>query len=208
MYPASKLLSRGSFQVFYWTEEFICVVAGYALVMEIIERAFAYYEGPKRLGRNAALITLAAIVAFTSFQAAAQRLPGIVHTSTQVEANLRGAELLLLVIIITVISYYSVPVGRNLKGIIIGYGICTLAVAVNEAVMNLAGARFQVAFSTIWSYSFVVPLVIWTVMLWSYEPNPVPTGWTQMAGDYEALARRTKATLAGVVGYLRKGVRS
>lgn len=207
MYPASKLLDRRAFNGWFWTKEFICVLAGYALVMEIIEKAFTYFEGPKKLGRNAALITLAAIVGFTGFQAAVQHFSGTRHTAIQIEENLRGAELVLLLIVIAVISYYRVPISRNLKGIILGYGICTVEVAVNEAVRNFAGLSFQAAFSTIWSYSFIVPLVIWTAMLWSYQPSPVPVGWTQMNGDYEALAGRTKATLAGVVGYLRKAVR-
>ncbi|MGH9736542.1 MAG: hypothetical protein ACRD8A_18375 [Candidatus Acidiferrales bacterium] len=193
--------------VCYWTKELVCVIAGYALAMEIIEKAFTYFEGPKRLGRNAALIVFASIVGFTGFQAIVQRFPINGDRAIQIETNLRSAELVLLLIVIAVISYYSIPVGRNLKGIIIGYGICTVAVAVNEAVRTFAGPAFEAAFSTIWSYSFIVPLVIWMAMLWRYEPSPVPAGWTQMDGDYEALTDRTKATLAGVVGYLRKAVR-
>lgn len=205
--PLSRTLSAGAYKLCYWSKEFICVLAGYALLMEIIEKAFAYFEGPRKLGRNAALITLAAIVGFTGFQAVLDGLSAASHTSIQIEADLRGAELVLLLIVIGVISYYRIPIGRSLNGIIIGYGICTLIVMVNEAVRTFAGARFQAAFSAIWSYSFLVPLMIWAAMLWSYEPSPVPAGWTQVNGDYEALAGRTKATLAGVVGYLRKAVR-
>lgn len=205
--PLSKMLAPATYKLCYWSKEFICVLAGYALLMEIIEKAFAYFEGPRKMGRNAALITLAAIVGFTGFQAMVDHLSSASHTSIQIEANLRGAELVLLLIVITVITYYRIPIGRNLKGIIIGYGICTVAVAVDEAVRTFAGASFHAAFSAVWSYSFLVPLVIWAGMLWSYQPNPVPSGWTQIDGDYGILAGRTKATLAGVVGHLRKAVR-
>lgn len=207
LYPASKLLNRQVFATCYWAKEFVCVIAGYAVVMEIIEIAFAHFEGPRTLGRNAALITFASIVGITATQAALQRVWHTGHTSIEIEANLRGAELILLSIIIAVIFYYSVPVGRNLKGIIVGYGICTAAVVMNEAIRTFAGASFQAAFSTIWSYSYLLCLFIWSVTLWSYEPNPVPEG-CRVDGDYEALAGRTKATLAGMRGYLRKAVRS
>lgn len=175
--------------------------------MEIIEKAFAYFEGPKKLGRNAALITLAVIVGFTGFQAAVEGFSSTGSTSMQVEADLRGAELVLLLILITVISYYRVSIGRNLKGILIGYGICTVAVMADEAVRTFAGTSFQAVFSTIWSYSFIVPLVVWAAMLWSYEPIPIPPRWAEINGDYDALAGRTKATLAGVIRDIRKAVR-
>lgn len=207
MFPAGKLLSRGGFRTCYWTKEFICVLAGYAVVMEIIEKAFAYFEGPKKLGRNAALLTLFAIVCITGFQAVAEHVSYTVRTTIQVEANLRGAGLILLSIVIVVISYYNVPVGRNLKGITIGYGVCTAAVALNEAFRTFVGPSFQAAFAAIWSYSYTVSLIIWAVTLWSYEPNPAPAVSVQMDGDYAALASRTKATLAGMRGYFRKAVR-
>lgn len=207
MYPAGKLLRPETFRVCYWSREFICVILGYAVVMEIIEIAFEYFEGPRRLGRNAAMFTFAAIVALTGFEAAFQHGSNTIRRSIEVEANLRGAELILLSIIIAVISYYSVPIGRNLKGIILGYGVCTVAVALNEAFRTFVGRSFQGAFSTIWSYSYIVSLVIWTATLWSYEPNPAPAGWTPIEGDYRALASRTRATLAGMRGYLRKAAR-
>lgn len=207
MLPASKLLTTEAFRSAYWTREFVCVLAGYAVLMEIVEKAFAYFDGPKKLGRNAAMLTLAAVVGVTSFEAMAEHVFYTVRTTIQVEANLRGAELILLSIVIAVTSYYSIPVGRNLKGIIVGYGICTVAVALNEAFRSFAGPSFQATFAAIWSYSYVVSLVIWGVMLWTYEANPEPVGWSQMAGDYEALAIRTKTTLAGMRGYFRKAAR-
>jgi hypothetical protein len=208
LFPAYKLVSPSVFRTCYWAKEFVCVIAGYAVIMEIIETAFARFDGPKKLGRNAGLITFAAIVGITALQAGFQRAPNSVQTSIQVEANLRGAELILLSIVIGVIFYYSVPVGRNLKGIIVGYGICTAAVVMNEAIRTFAGPSFQPAFSTIWSYSYVLALGVWAAALWSYEPNPVPESANQTEGDYEALAARTRTTLAGVRGYLRKVVPS
>lgn len=205
----SKMLSARTYQTCYWSKEFVCVIAGYAVLMEIIDRAFAYFEGPKKLGRNAALIIFAAIVAFTGLQSVFDRASNTARTWIQIEANLRGAEIILLSIVIVVISYYSIPVGRNLKGIIVGYGICTAAVALSEVFRTFAGPSFQSAFSTIWSYSYVASLLIWIVSLWSYQPNPKPAISAAINhSDYEALASRTRATLAGVRGYLRKAVGS
>jgi hypothetical protein len=202
-----KVLSSDAYRTCYWIKEFLCVIAGYAVVMEIIERAFEHYEGPKKLGRNAALIVFAAIVGATALQAALDRVASSVHRPIDVEVCLRGAELLLLSIVIAVIFYYGVPVGRNLKGITVGYGICTAAVVMNEAIRSFAGRPFYAAFASIWSYSYLVSLVIWVAALWSYEPNPAPEGWTQMDGDYQALANRTRMALAVMRGHLRRAAR-
>ncbi len=202
-----KTVPTRMYRNLYWTKELICVITGYAVVMEIIEKAFAHFDGPKKLGRNAALITFAAIVGYAGFEAVLHRVPNRMKSWIPIEANLRGAELILLCIVIVVISYYRIAVGRNLKGIIVGYGICTVAVALNEAFRTFMGPSFQAAFSTIWSYSYIVSLLIWVVALWSYQPAPAPAEFTQVDGDYEALAGRTRAMLAGMRGYLRKAAR-
>lgn len=205
--PLSRILAPHSYAVSYWTKEFVCVIAGYAVVMEIVERAFAHFEGPKRLGRNAALLIFAAIVGLTALRAAFEAAPTTVSAWIDIEANLRAAELVILSIVIAVIFYYSIPIGKNLKGIIVGYGFCTVAVAVNEAIRSFAGHPFEDAFTHIWSYSYLVSLVVWVAALWSYQPNPA-AGLGQIDGDYQALANRTRATLADMRGYLRKAVRS
>jgi len=204
--PLSRILAPQPYAISYWTKEFVCVIAGYAVVMEIVERAFAYFDGPKRLGRNAALLIFAAIVGLTALRAAFEAAPKTVGAWIDIEANLRAAELVILSIVIAVIFYYSVPIGRNLKGIIVGYGFCTVAVAMNEAIRSFAGHSFEAAFTHIWSYSYLVSLVVWAATLWSRQPNPA-AGLGQIDGDYEALANRTRATLADMRGYLRKAVR-
>jgi hypothetical protein len=202
-----RAVSSNAYRMCYWAKEFVCVIAGYAVVMEIIERAFDGYEGPKKLGRNAALAIFTAIVGATALQAALDRLTSSAHRPIDIEVCLRGAELILLAIVIVVISYYGVPVGRNLKGITIGYGICTAAVVMNEAVGSFEGRHFYAVFATTWSYSYLVSLVIWAVALWSYEPNKTPEGRTLMDGDYQALANRTRLALAVMRGHLRKAAR-
>jgi hypothetical protein len=174
--------------------------------MEIIEKVFADYARPKKLGgKNAALITFAGFLGFTSFQAVFGG-SNREHTSIEIEANLRAAEMILLLIVIAVTSYYSVLVGGNLKGIVVGYGMSTGAVALNEAVRTFAGPSFQAAFSTIWSFSYLISLLAWMATLWSLEPNPAPMDATQMDGDYECLAGRSKMTR--MRGYLGKAARA
>ena len=206
--PLSRIMAPRVYEVAYWAKEFVCVMVGYAVVMEAVDTAFAHFEGPKKLGRNAALVIFGAIVSFTALRAAFETVSSIGQTAINVEADLRGAELVLLSILILVVFYYRVSIGTNLKGIIVGYGICTVTVAVNEAMRTFAGASFQSAFSMIWSYTYFLSLLVWVTTLWSREASLEPVKANQMDGDYEALASHTKTTLAGMRGYLRKAVRS
>lgn len=207
LWPVYKMASARTYERFYWAKEFICVIAGYAVVLEILERALDSYDGPKKLARNAALMIFTAIVALTCGEFLLQRRVRFPLTAVEVQRDLRAAELVLLSLIIGLLLYYRIEVGRNLKGIVVGYGLCVATVVIGDAFRSYAGMSFQAAFSVLRSYSFFASLLIWVVFLWSYEPNPVPEHPTQLADDYNALANWTKGALAGMRGHLGKAAR-
>lgn len=206
LWPVYRMFSWETYGRFYWAKEFICVIAGYALVMEILERALDSYDGPRKLARKAAFAVFAGIVAFTTGEWLLQRSVRFPLTGVEVQRDLRTAELILISLIISLLLYYRIPIGRNLKGIMLGYGLCVTTVVVGDAVRSYAGMQFQTAFSALRSYSFFASLLIWTVFLWSYQPNPVPERSTQLADDYDTLATWTKGALDGVRGHFRKAV--
>jgi hypothetical protein len=202
-----KVFSASAYQHAYWTRELICVLAGYCLVMEVLERSLKSYEGPRRLARNAGLVVFASVVGLTTVQWFSERHGRFLRTTVEVERNLRGGELVLLALIIGTVFYYSIPITRNLKGIILGYGFCVATIVMGDAFRSYAGSSFQTIFSYVRSYSYLVSLLIWTVALWSYDAHPASEQITQLAGDYEALANWTRGALVGARGYLRKAAR-
>jgi hypothetical protein len=207
LWPLYRMASPQIYQRCYWAKEFICVIAGYAVVLEILERALESYDGPKKLARNAALAVFTLIVAFTSGEWLLQRSIGFPLTGVEVQRDLRSAELVLLSLIICLLLYYHIPAGRNLKGIVLGYGLCVATVVAGDAFRSYAGMPFQNAFSFLRSYSFFASLLIWTIFLWSYDPNPLPEHPAQLAHDYNSLTNWTKGTLAGMRGHLRRAAR-
>jgi hypothetical protein len=208
LWPMYRLFGSATYARFYWTKEFVCVLAGYAVVLELLERSLDSYSGPRKLARNAGLGIFAGIVAFMAGDWLVQRRGGFLLTSVEVQRDLRAAELVLLGLILTLLLYYHIPVGKNLKGILLGYGLCVATVVMADAFRSYKGRSFQAAFSLLRSYSFFASLLVWAVFLWSYEPNPVPAGPAQLANDYDALASWTKGALAGLRGHLRKAARS
>jgi hypothetical protein len=207
LWPVYKLFSSQAYRHFYWAKEFICVIAGYGVVLEVLERALESYVGPRKVARNAAFTIFTGIVTFTTGEWLVQRKAGFSLTTVEVQRDLRAAELVLLSLIIGLLLYYRIEVGRNLKGIVLGYGLCVATVVIGDAFRSYAGMPFQAAFSVVRSYSFFASLLIWVVFLWSYERNPVPEHPTQLADDYNTLANWTKGAMAGMRGHLGKAAR-
>lgn len=202
-----SIVKSSVYGYWYWGWEFVCVLAGYCVVLEIVENALASHEGPRKLARNIALLVFASVVGVTTFQWVVERSSHLILTSIEVERNLRTAELVLLALIIAVIFYYGIPVGRNLKGVLLGYGLVVAAVVMANAAASSAGESFRTVFSMIRSYSYLAALLIWVGTLWSYSPNPVLERPAPLTSDYDALANWAKGVLAGMRDYLRKAAR-
>lgn len=192
------------YQYWYWIWEFVCVIAGYGVVLEILEKALASFPGPRRLAKNIALLVLVSITGFMAAQWALRQGASSMRTSIEVERNLRGAESVLLAIIIGVVFYYGVPIGKNLKGIAAGYGLCVATLVMGYAARSHFGQSFHATFSAVSGYSYLASLFVWTAALWARYPNPVIEAPTQLSQDYDSLVKFTKTMLNGIRGRLEK----
>jgi hypothetical protein len=98
-------------------------------------------------------------------------------------------------------------VGRNLKGMILGYGFFIGASIVNLTLISHLGDKFQAWWQYLPATTYTVTLVIWCLTLWSYEPNPGPESQVGIERDYELLAARTTSLLVEMRGLLGKAIR-
>jgi len=195
------------YRYWYWGWEFVCVLAGYGVVLELLEKSLAAHQGLREFARNTGLAVLALIVGFTSSQLIFARGLSAARTSDEVERNLRTAELVLLALIILVIRYYGIRVGRNVKGVILGYGLAVVVIVVDNALRFYLGMRFQALFSSVRSCSYLIAVLVWTAALWSYDPNPASQTPPRFPSDYVSVARTIKGALSGMRGNLGKAVR-
>jgi hypothetical protein len=95
-------------------------------------------------------------------------------------------------------AYYAIPAGRNLKGIMLGYGQAVAVTLALLAVRNYIGPSFQDAWTFTQQLSYLASLSIWLVALWSYLPNPVPKTRINSDDDYDGLASRTRGRVSTV----------
>ncbi|HEX4001897.1 MAG TPA: hypothetical protein VHX36_04570 [Candidatus Acidoferrales bacterium] len=193
-----------AYQHSYWIAQFLTLLIGCGIVLEIFKHILAPYPGADKFATAVVLGSFAAIFCVAIiYQLVAPGGSAVQGTTFVLERDVRTVQAVFLFGILAVISYYRIPIGRNLKGMISGYGIYIVTSLFTLAARAYAGPRFNSTWNVIQPFSFDLSLVIWAVALWSYQPNPAPDPAVPLEEDYEALARKTKRTLASVWSHLR-----
>lgn len=187
-------IDRPSYQRSYWALQFVTLLIGCGLILEIFRHALSSYRGAEKFAIAVGLFTFGGVFCFAiSYRILASPSN---QASFELERNVRTVQAILLFGILAVIFYYGIPLGRNLRGLIGGYGLYIVTSLATLAIRAYAGPRFNGTWNVVQPLSFVVSLAIWLVAFWSYYPNPAPDSAIPLEEDYEALAKRTRRALA------------
>ena len=193
---------------FYWTTEFLSLVLGCLVLLEFFRAALVDYPGTARMAR--AVLSLLFIVAMIKTVIKTINVPiwWLNAPPAMVEGLLRVCQLLAILSLVALFLFYSIPFGKNLRGILLGYGlfVCWSVVCLALVAAGVATSK------NVWSYtspiSYLIVLVVWAVHLWSYQPNPVPDRAISIEQDYHRVAAATQRRLHTARGYLAKAVGS
>lgn len=197
---------RTSFHEFYWLGEFITLFFGCGLILEIFKHVLAPYPGAERFARILGLTTFGLIFLVGTVSSLASWIQPA-DSAIDLERDVRTAQILFLVAILAVIAYYGLALGRNMRGMIFGYGLYLGASLVTLALRSYLGLRFDAAWNLLEPLSFDVSLSLWLVALWRYAPNPVPDHSVNLEADYEALASKTKQVIDSIRSYIDRNLR-
>ena len=191
----------------YWTTEFLGVLIGCGIVFEIYRVGLAAYPGAARMARNVLAIVFSTALAKGLADAANDPRWWLEATARDVEIVLRTVQAISLIALVALFLFYSIPFGKNLRGILVGYGLFVSASVVS---MNFAPVGVR-TFSDFWVYlfpaSYLITLSVWTAHLWSYRAIPVPKETVRIEQEYQRLAAATHRRLQEARGYLAKAVR-
>ena len=207
-YVRYYLSGWASYEKWAWAGEFIAMIVGCGIILEIFRRVLSPYRGAERFARIGGFSIFVAIATFTAIYP--HMMPSGSHPGTMHELarDLRTVQAIFLVGLFGVIRYYGIAIGKNMRGIILGYGLYVGAALVGAAIRSYAGVPLPGTWNVIMQQaSYLAALLIWTTALWSYHPNPVPDASIQLEEDYEAFAARTRGMLGAIRIHLAKAAR-
>ncbi|MCU1243543.1 MAG: hypothetical protein JWO71_4269 [Candidatus Acidoferrum typicum] len=195
--------SRQVYTVVYWVAEFSGLALGSLVVLETYKVSLAAYPGAARMARNA--LAFVFVTALARGLAQAMVSPAGWKTDTtalEIERALRTVQAAAILALVALFLLYSIPFGRNLRGILLGYGFF-----IGERVICLAfvSQRTRDFWFYAYSASYLVALSLWLGHLWSYQPIPQPKASLDL--EYQRVAAGTRRRLQETRAYLRKGVR-
>jgi len=191
----------------YWSSQYFSLVVGCCVVWEAYKVAFARYPGAARMARNVFLFLF--ILAITRIFVKAWNSPNWIpgKTTLETERDLRIVQVTLLIGLVALFAYYAVPLGRNLKGIIYGYGLFIATNVLHLTLRDSLGDSFERSWVHIQPLCYLFVLLLWCVSLWSYAPIPQPTTEPALEADYESLVAATRRKLHSARSYVLKGMR-
>ncbi len=195
------------YAAWYWTVQLITLLLGCGVVLELLRHVLGTYPGARKLAIRIAVASICAALLLAIGFAPLSFVQPVSVSMVGFERNLRVVQAVLLVGILFLIAYYRIPMGKNLRGMILGYGIYVGASLMTLAETMYSAARFKQFWIIIQPSAFLLALTIWLVTLWSFEPNPIPDPAIPIETNYEQLALRTHNALRATRSYLGRSFR-
>ena len=191
----------------YWTTEFLGLPIGSLVVFEIYKVSLAAYPGAARMARNAlAVVFVIALVKGLLDVATARAGWQPSSAAPEIERVLRIVQAAAILALVALFLLYSIPFGRNLRGILLGYGLFVGMRVICLAFVSLEKHNF---WFYAYSASYIGALSLWLGHLWSYQPSPQPrSNRPDLDDEYRKISAETQRWLEAMRGYLRKTVRS
>ena len=190
------------YEAWYWPTQFATLALGFGVVLEIVRQALDAYPGAQRFARRASCAVFVVTFCFVEWRVARRVVWSTGAATVELERDLRVVEALVLATVLAIVFYYRIELGRNVKGMIVGFGAYVAVSLTTLALRSFLGPRFDSVWSDLQTASYFFALIVWTVALWSYNPNPKPPT-SGRGGGYEALVQGTRAHLESVRSNLR-----
>jgi hypothetical protein len=192
-----------SYSSFYWPIEAIGALLGCGVVWEIYRGALGRFPGAARMARNALLLILAIVLSRVIANVLDRAAWWPSATMIEVERDLRAAQAVVLIGLVLVLLLYRIPLGRNLWGMALGYGLLIGTNLITLALRAFFGQSFQTAWRYLQPISYLAVLATWCATLWSYHPAP-QSATHKIENDYALLAAVTRRSLLQVRSYLKR----
>jgi len=127
-------------------------------------------------------------------------------TVTEIQRTLRMVQALSLFALVLLFLHYSIPFGRNLWGILFGYGLFVAGSVIWLTFAYTGSGRFRNFWFYLYPFLYDISLLVWIGHLWGYRPNPQTKESAQFERQYERIAAATMRRLQEARSYLDKAI--
>jgi hypothetical protein len=159
----------------YWPLQFLTMLVASGVILEILRHALLPLARSRQWARIIRGVLFLAIVCFVGAYAVANlRNSATKETLIVMERGFRAIQALLLFGTGSVIVYQRIPLGRNLKGMFVGYSFYVGTSLIILALRAYMGPGVDPAWDIVQPLSYDIGLIVWAVGLWSYSPPRVP----------------------------------
>jgi len=183
----------GIYPDLYWDSQFVGVLVGCGVIFEIYRVGLKEFPGTARMARNLLLFVFAMVFAKALVTSPGAWWSGL--TAVKLERDLRIVQSGALLALVAVLLLYAIPLGNNLKGITMGYGIFLGASVLELTLMIRLGDGPPALWAYLRSAAYLAVLLIWLLNLWSYRDAPKPSRAITLDEDYNMLVANTRRRL-------------
>jgi hypothetical protein len=218
LYIASLLFSDGPLFLVYlthplaypkwnWNAGFINIILGCGILLEIFRHVLTPYPGAERFARISTIIIFVVIFSFgvgylifapNTFES---------RLLSRLERDLLAVQAVFLTSLIAVICYYGIAMGRNVQGMVVGYGLCIGTTLMMLAMRSFTGQQLNSVWILVQPFTYVVCLAIWSGALWRSQPDPGPSADSALESDYESVVELTKSAMGTMRSHLERAAR-
>lgn len=195
---------RGSQSVWAtWVLELFTALAGFGVTWEIYKQSLLPYPGARRMARFLLSGVFTAVLLEAAIQLPNDLARNVRPKIAELEQSLRVSQALLLMVLLALIVYYAIPLGRNVWSMLAGYG---LLIASNAIILTTYFSFPHVEWK--WLSLFIQveycgTLAVWYIGMRSYSPNPISD--IALERDYERIYAYTARSLNRLRAHLTKG---
>lgn len=190
----------------YWSTEFVSILVGCGVVFEIFRVGLRAYPGASRMARNALLLLFLVALVIGVANTANDPRWWAEATVTEIQRAMRMVQALSLFALVLLFLHYSIPFGRNLRGILFGYGLFVAGSLIWLTFAYTGTGRFRNFWFYLYPLSYDICLLVWIGHLWGYRPTPETKESAPFERQYERIAAATKRRLQEARSYLDKAI--
>lgn len=192
----------------YWSTQFLGLFFGCCVLWEIYRGALSRFPGARRIARLVLGILIVSMLLKGAMTEGFRTPNQAILTTLDTERDLRLVQSVALAALISVLRFYKVSLGRNLRALVLGYGLFLATSVINLAVRGQLGGHYEFTWELLQPFIYVVVLCVWSFGMWSFALMEAPKIPLKVEEDYERLARTTRIRIGELRSRVNKGIRA